>query len=176
MARKSGLAFVPHLPSPPYPATSYTRVVVRKLAWNIPYLMSDEKIIEIAGELDLGLKCFVHIKNGTLISYPDKLNYADFDPEEWADVMTKVEDDPDNYVEIQKMDTHESFSTMESFVDTIDDVRLRSKLIQVLSKPKPFKSFKFEIDNSGPYREQWFAFKNRRLFEWVKEQVTSKGL
>ena len=138
--------------------------------------MSDEKINEIAGELDCGLKCFVHIENGTLISYPDELNYADFDPDEWTDVIKKVEDDFDNYVEIEKMDPRESFRVMESFVDTIDDVRLHDKLIRVLSKSKPFRSFKFEIDNSGPYREQWFVFKNQRLFEWVKEQVASKGL
>jgi len=138
--------------------------------------MSDEKIIEIAGELDCGLKCFVHIENGTLISYPDELNYPDFDPDEWAEVIKNVERDLDNYVEIEKMDPHESFRVMESFVDTIDDVRLRDKLIRALSKSKPFRNFKFEIDNSGLDREQWFAFKNRRLFEWVKEQVTYKGL
>jgi hypothetical protein len=28
VTRKSGLAFVPHLPSPPYPATTYTQTVV----------------------------------------------------------------------------------------------------------------------------------------------------
>ena len=138
--------------------------------------MSDEKINEIAGELDCGLKCFIHKENGTLIAYPDELNYPDFDPDEWTEVIEKVEDDIDNYVEIEKMDSHESFKVMESFVDTIDDVRLRDKLIRALSKSKPFKHFKFEIDNSGPYREQWFSFKNRRLFEWVKNQVTYKGL
>jgi hypothetical protein len=138
--------------------------------------MSDEKINEIAGELDCGLKCFVHKENGTLISYPDQLNYPDFDTDEWTEVMKKVEDDFDNYVEIEKMDPHESFRVMESFADTLDDVRLRDKLIRALSKSKPFRNFKFEIDNSGPHREHWFAFKNRRLFEWVKGQVTCKGL
>jgi len=40
-------------------------------------------------------------------------------------------------------------------------------LINALNRKKPFREFKFEIDNSNMYRQQWFDFKNAQLKEWV---------
>lgn len=36
-----------------------------------------------------------------------------------------------------------------------------------MNKRRPFREFKFVIDNSGIYREQWFDFKNAQLKQWV---------
>ena len=40
-----------------------------------------------------------------------------------------------------------------------------------LSKKKPFREFKFVIDNSGAYRQEWFDFKNRKLEEFVRNRL-----
>ena len=44
MTRKSGLAFVPHLPSPPYPTTAYARVVSSKPPWTDTTIKFDMRI------------------------------------------------------------------------------------------------------------------------------------
>jgi hypothetical protein len=138
--------------------------------------MTNEQINEIAGELDCGLRCFIHKEKGTVVSIPDELNNPGMDTDAWSEAMEEIDNEFDSYVEVEKMDSHESFRVMEDFVETITDVRLRDKLERALSRPKQFRNFKYEIDNSGPYREEWFAFKNQRLFEWVKDQIIAKGL
>ena len=44
------------------------------------------------------------------------------------------------------------------------------KLIKALNQKKPFIKFKFTIDNSGVYRQQWFDFKNTQLKQWVSDK------
>jgi hypothetical protein len=65
---------------------------------------------------------------------------------------------------------------MADFVETVDNEKLRESLIQALDRPKPFRNFKFTIDNSGPYRDKWFKFKDKKLIEWVESQLQEKGL
>ena len=48
---------------------------------------------------------------------------------------------------------------------------LQEKLLWILDRPKPFRHFKAELDQAGPYREKWFAFKSARMLDWVKGQV-----
>jgi hypothetical protein len=56
---------------------------------------------------------------------------------------------------------------MADFADSLSDShRLKSRLINALNRKKPFREFKFVIDNSGEYRQMWFDFKNRKLQEW----------
>jgi hypothetical protein len=61
---------------------------------------------------------------------------------------------------------------MEQFTETLPDSNsLKNRLINALNKRKPFREFKFVIDNSGDYREQWFDFKKQKLEEWVREKI-----
>lgn len=43
--------------------------------------------------------------------------------------------------------------------------------INALNRSKPFRNFKWQIDNSGDYRQVWFDFKRRRYKEFVKKQI-----
>ena len=36
---------------------------------------------------------------------------------------------------------------------------------------KPFKHFKEIIDNSGDFRDEWFAYRESKYIEFVKEQL-----
>lgn len=73
------------------------------------------------------------------------------------------------------MESGDSFTMMSDFIATVEDNSLRYKLEQALQKPKPFRNFKFVIDNSRDYRKRWFEFKDRRMFEWVKRQISENG-
>ncbi len=60
---------------------------------------------------------------------------------------------------------------MAAFVEQLDDnPALQSQLIAALNKRKPFREFKWVIDNSGIYREKWFEFKHEKIKAWVVEK------
>ena len=138
--------------------------------------MTDEQINELADNLDCGLRCFVHKEEKTIVTIPDTINNPDSDTGLWDEVNDEIEKNFDSYVEIEKMDSHESFRLMENFIHTVDSLQLRDKLEEALRRPRPFANFKFDIDNSGPYRQKWFEFKNEQMIEWVKGQLTINEL
>ena len=147
-------------------------------------LVTADKLKQIAGELDCGFRVFIHKKTRDLILMMGDDDYFDgFDDDEenedeeereddpWAADRRKIREQPDAYFEIEKMESHDSFKIMEAFAETVDSVRLRNSLINALSQRKPFSKFKYLIDNSGDYREKWFAFKDERIQEWVMEEA-----
>lgn len=62
-------------------------------------------------------------------------------------------------------------SGLDEKSESVEDARLRYKLIDALYRSKPYRNFKTIIDYSGPYRKEWFIFKKSRFIEWVKEQI-----
>jgi len=138
--------------------------------------ISNELIHDIAEDLDCGMICYLHKKTREKVSVFDNEDLFsdleigesmgdDIDPN-----IKRVQNDRD-FVEIEKMNSHESFRIMEAFVQSLDDEKLQMKLFQSLSGRKPFANFKMQIDNSGKYRQQWFDFKGKQMAEWVRDQV-----
>jgi hypothetical protein len=75
-------------------------------------------------------------------------------------------------VEIDPMDSTQAFEIMVAFAEQLDLKNpLKGRLISALGKRKPFREFRSLIDYSGPYRQQWFQFREARLIEWVKSQL-----
>ena len=138
--------------------------------------MDKEIIREIVGDLDCGMKCFIHSETKEVKVIPDTDKYLDIDSDAWSATIEEIDNNIGDYIQIQGMDSRDSFKVMEAFVDTVDDERLREKLIDALSRRKPFQNFKFTIDNSGEYREKWFKFKDNALSEWVESQLNERGL
>jgi hypothetical protein len=138
--------------------------------------MTDEQINELTDNLDCGQRCFVHKEKKNIVTIPDIINNPDTDLEHWEEESEEIENNFDSYVEIEKMDSRESFQVMKDFIDTVDNIQLREKLGEALRRPKPFANFKFDIDNSGPYRQKWFDFKKQQMTKWVKGQLNINKL
>jgi hypothetical protein len=60
---------------------------------------------------------------------------------------------------------------MADFIDTVTDKKVQDRLIKALNKSKPFRNFKYEIDNSGEYRQKWFNFKEQEYCKWIDNQI-----
>lgn len=133
--------------------------------------LSKEQIKEITERLEIGEKCFVHMHTQELVCYPDPLKYLDFDEEFYQEEMQKVEENGQDYLEIEGMDSREGFQLMEDFAQQLNSSSLQEQLYRALSQKKPFQHFKHEIDNSGEYRQIWFAFKNQKMIDWVKAKI-----
>ena len=135
--------------------------------------LTDEQIQEIAENLDIGMRCFYHLRTGEIEAIPNFLDSDWFgqDTELWQETLDKLDENWGEYFEFEKMTSQESFEIMSDFAETVDNQKLQDRLYNALNKPKPFRNFKWEIDNSGEYRQKWFNFKTRKLIEFVKAQI-----
>lgn len=134
--------------------------------------VTKEKIKGIAEDLDCGMKCYYNKKTKEITTILDFDSHPGADEEPWEDVIDEVEENWDDLVEFERMDSRESFRVMADYTDLVDDSALREKLIDALNRPKPFGTFKWIIDNSGEYRQKWFEFKNQKYIEWVKKRIS----
>jgi outer membrane cobalamin receptor len=132
--------------------------------------LTKDQIKEIAEQLDCGMRCYVDKETGAIQTTPDFDNWYT-DDELWTNVLNELEENWDKYVEIERMESHNSFDLMADFAESVDSKELRDSLINALNKKHPFRNFKWVVDNSGKYRQKWFDFKNQRLIEWVEKKL-----
>jgi hypothetical protein len=133
--------------------------------------LTEQQIKEIAEQLDCGFCSFWQKTTGELLFIPDFNNNPYADTELYADDLEKLDNNFGDYLEIEKPNSSDSFGIMANFTEQLNDnEKLRNKLINALNKKKPFREFKFVIDNSGVYRQQWFDFKNAQLKQWVRDK------
>jgi len=129
------------------------------------------QIKEIAEELDSGLIGYMNIKTGELLFMPDFDKQLDALEEFWEEGITKLKNDRKNFLRIDQLSSHESFKIMEDFAEQLSDGKLKSKLFDALNKRHPFREFKFLVDNSGPYRQEWFDFKSKELIAFLNDRL-----
>jgi hypothetical protein len=133
-----------------------------------------EQIKEIAADLSCGLRCFYHKNKKLIFSLPD---YEDsyYTKEEIEELMKTEEynpfDNPDDFIEFEKMDSRHSFSIMEQFAEEMDDEHVQDRLRYAQSRSHPFSKFKDEIEYDGKLRQQWLDFKDKKYVEWVEDQL-----
>lgn len=120
----------------------------------------------------MGMKCFYHKTTGALESYPDELRgHAGFDEEMWEEAIKKVEENYADYICFEAMDGRDSFSMMEDFISVISNENIRLRFEDAIGYKKPFQNFKQLLQNYPDLREQWFAYKEHRYIEFVREQI-----
>lgn len=116
--------------------------------------LTDEHIKEIAEQLDIGFCCFWHKTTGEILSIPVEIRSMGNDDEFFEEEMEKIENNPDDYIEIEPPSSRYGFEIMANFAEQLNDnMTLQSQLIGALNNKKPFSEFKFIIDNSGEYRQ-----------------------
>lgn len=133
--------------------------------------LTESQIEEIADDLDCGMRCFYNLKTGEIKTLLNFDNWIGVDEEPWEQESKEIDETLDDYFEFTGFETREFFRMMVDFAEGIDDPKLQDKLINALNRPKPFRNFKWQIDNSGEYRQQWFDYKKMRYVQWVKEQI-----
>jgi hypothetical protein len=133
--------------------------------------LTKNKILEIVQDLDCGMRCFYNPETDEIKSLPNFDSNPDADEEMWQNVSEEIDSNFDQYIEFDKMPTHESFQLMTDFIDTVADKKVQDLLIIALNKKKPFWNFKYVIDNSGEYRQKWFDFKEQESCKWIENQI-----
>lgn len=134
--------------------------------------LTEKQIDDIQQSLDCGMKCYVNKKTGKVLETLDFDEYgaSDFE-DDWADTLKEIEDNWDDFIELEKMSSRDGFMVMESFVDEVSNRNVRERLIQALNGRKPFRNFKDQVDNAGDVREQWFAHKAKQYTRYVRKRL-----
>jgi hypothetical protein len=133
--------------------------------------LTDQQILDIVDYLDSGLRCFYNKKTGELKTIFNSDTYFGADEKLLEEEREEIEENWEDYFEFEGMSSRESFEIMVDFTETIDNEELQCKLVNSLRKSKPFKNFKWEVDNSGEYRQKWFDYQRIRYIDWIKEQI-----
>ena len=132
-----------------------------------------EKVREIAEMLDSGHICYLNPDTNETVFVLNPASWAFFEePDTDAKDLEKV-DSWEKFIKLVPPESFESFKFMESFGDELPEgeTSLRNKLVWALSHSHPFARFKAVID-SCPYREKWFAHKQRCLEAYVKDEIS----
>ena len=135
-----------------------------------------EILTTIADSLEAGLKCFIHRDTLEVVTYLDAERHMDVDPKDWKEEISKVKRNKKKFIEIQNMESSDSFRVMAQFAESVEDHTTRIRLITALEGYKPFANFKHQVDHSGEYREKWFAFRRKMTIEWIVDQLKIESL
>jgi len=137
----------------------------------MPIEINPETLKRIVDELDTGMVCFYHKTTGEIESYPDENSNPGFDEELWVDVIEKIEENRDDYMEFETMSSHESFRVMENFIAQIDDLPTQNKFAEVILRRRPFANFKDTLHYYPELREKWFVFHHEAYTQYVQDQI-----
>ena len=135
--------------------------------------LSKLQIKDIAQELDMGMNCYVHKITGETISIPGELDEFDDNYELWEEEMKDVEENPNQYILIEKMMSFESFKIMRRFLGKVADPKLREKLMLAISQNKPFRRFRNILNYNGDVLQDWYDFKQEELEKYVSRHFVN---
>jgi hypothetical protein len=71
--------------------------------------------------------------------------------------------EPDRYVLIEPLPSHEAYGIMETFVQGISDAAIRDPLADSLRHRHPFRAFKEALSGFPDVRAAWFRFHGERM-------------
>ena len=127
-------------------------------------------VSETADSISAGLVCFI---NGDTLEIESLPKDALEDPYEFEAMTGETLESMGlkhyewkNCIEIEPVDSHESFKIMEGFADKVPDNKLKQKLFNALNRKRPFANFKYLIDNSN-YHQNWFDYRQAWLEQYV---------
>jgi hypothetical protein len=80
-------------------------------------------------------------------------------------------EDPDRFMGIDPIPSHEAFQIMEDFAESLPDSEGKRSLERALGHSRPFRSFKDTLSDFLPLREAWFKFQGDRTLEFAQEWI-----
>ena len=82
----------------------------------------------------------------------------------------------DRFIAVPQMDSHEAYCDMEDFITTIRNPQLRELLDVAITGRGAFRRFKDVLYNYPHEEKRWFAFKEARMVERVREWLEAHDI
>ncbi len=134
-------------------------------------------INDIAQNIDCGYDCFYFPASGEVVLIPSLSQHADESEmrEHFSKESEKIKNHSGEYIKFEPLPSYESFRIMEGFTVQIGDDNFRNRLEEALVDRKPFRNFKYLIDNSD-YRQAWLDYKQDQLEAHVAKLIRHNRL
>jgi len=80
------------------------------------------------------------------------------------------------FIAVPQVDSHEAYSDMEDFIATVRNPHLRELLEVAIMGRGAFRRFKDVLLDYPHERERWFAFKDEKMLERVREWLEAHDI
>jgi hypothetical protein len=141
-------------------------------------------ISDIVDNLECGFSTKIDVEKAIVVSVVnengEEMEFFEEDSEDGnnetdEDIDTKEDDYFGTFMNIDRLESFESFEIMENFANSLDVSPLKSKLLNALQHKKPFANFN-AIIHSSTAKEHWFHFRRKALEQYVVDTLTSNSL
>ncbi|MFT7121643.1 MAG: hypothetical protein ACJAZ9_001825 [Neolewinella sp.] len=136
--------------------------------------LSDSELNEAATAIRRGMEVYVHREHGRMMIADDPERNVRADPEVFEAIMQDVSNDPDAYIHIERMPTADALSLMKAFTDRVRNQELWQALSYALKRPRPFQTFKGELNKFPKNYDKWREFRQVKYREYVAKTVAAK--
>lgn len=131
----------------------------------------DAGALEMAMESNDGMaEWYLDLRTGAL------LMLSTHDPSMTEEDAVAIADEPDRYVIVDSLTSHDGFEMMRDFVATVSDPRIASALDDALRERKPFRRFKDTAARFGKVYDDWNAFRHAELRRLAVEWLEREGI
>jgi len=146
--------------------------LVRILAKNKIKLQIDLNELLIAFEADRSVSdYYLGLKTGKI--YYDSA----WDSEEFFEDQPEPESNEDeDRLFIPPLSSYESYQIMVDFIGTVQNTRLREKLLIAIDGRGAFSRFKNVLIDYPHERERWFLFEKNQLFQKMQDWLENEGI
>ena len=139
-------------------------------------IYSENLIIALEDQSD-SFDYFLDLENGNVVSLFRNDMDDEFEEEDPPDLCGYnreiVDNNPDRFIVIDPIDSRESFKIMEDFVSTVLNDVIKNALISALSKRKPFRNFKDELNHLPEIQKEWYKYHGIEMekiaHEWLED-------
>ncbi|MEM7655625.1 MAG: UPF0158 family protein [Bacteroidota bacterium] len=137
--------------------------------------MDDPSLRNIQEEVSSGFRVFVHKQDFSVQSIPDEMNLSMYgETEPWEEAIAEIETNRDHYIEIPPISSRHGFEIRERFAESISqDPTFQGRLFKALERKKPFRNFRYEVDDSS-YLQDWYDFESAERELYVLKQLVEK--
>jgi hypothetical protein len=106
-----------------------------------------------------------------------KVLYVCSELDDCEELEEQIENDQsDRYLAIEPLEPHEEFRFMENFAVAQKNAVVRSRLVDALSRNKPFRRFKDVVFSDKELRDKWNAFHEEALMEHARDLLAARGI
>ena len=112
---------------------------------------------------------YLNLQTGEILFISDYM-----DDEESSKLRDKIDEQPDRYERIPKVESREGYEDMEDFIATVEDDHLAELLQLAIDGKGAFRRFKDVLARYPVERERWFRFRDERIeqrtLEWLDDR------
>lgn len=136
--------------------------------------LSDLELNEAATAIRRGMEVYVHREHGRMLVADDPERNVRADPEVFEAIMQDVSTDPEAYIHIERMPAAQAIDVMKAFTDRVRNQELWQALTYALKRPRPFQTFKGELNKFPKNYEKWREFRQLKYRDYVLKALNGE--